>query len=92
MFKVQQQNRLKQKGLLQRFNIDCYGTQKTVSDLRSDKSKKYNELKNKRGTAEWENYFLRYNPYHEKNKNTRKKKKKPKRKNTRRKRKNIFGL
>ena len=92
MFKVQQQNRLKQKGLLQRFNIDCYGAQKTVSDLRSDKSQKYNQLKNKRGTAEWENYFLRYNPYREKNKNTRKKNKKPKRKNTRRKRKNIFGL
>ena len=90
MFKVQQQNRLKQRGLLQRFNIDCYGTQKTVSDLRSDKSKKFNELKNKRGSPEWEHYFLRYNPY--RNKNTRKKKRKPKRKNTRRKRKNIFGI
>jgi hypothetical protein len=90
MFKVQQQNRLKQRGLLQRFNIDCYGAQKTVSDLRSDKSKKFNELKNKRGSPEWEHYFLRYNPY--RNKNTRKKKKKPKRKNTRRKRKNMFGI
>ena len=90
MFKVQQQNRLKQRGLLQRFNIDCYGAQKTVSDLRSDKSKKFNELKNKRGSPEWEHYFLRYNPY--RNKNTRKKKRKPKRKNTRRKRKNIFGI
>lgn len=90
MFKVQQKNRLKQKGLLQRFNIDCYGTQKTVSDLRSEKSKKYNELKNKRGSREWEWYFLRYNPYDK----TRKKNIRRRKKNTRKKKRkrNIFGI
>ena len=37
MFKVQQRNRLKQKGLLKRFTINCYGNQKTIEDLRSEK-------------------------------------------------------
>ena len=57
MFKVQQKNRLKQTGLLRRFNIDCYGKQKTIEDLRSDKSEKYKKLQNEKGSDEWKKHF-----------------------------------
>ena len=62
LFDVQQHNRLSQKGLLNRFSIDCYGKQKTLEDIRSEKAIKYKELANKRGTVEYDEWFLKYNP------------------------------
>ena len=62
LFEVQQKNRLEQKGLLKRFSIDCYGHQETIEEMRAAKSEKYKELKNKRNTLEYEEYFLRYRP------------------------------
>lgn len=62
LFKVQQQNRLKQRGLLQRFSINCYGKQLTLTDIRAHKSEKYLELKDKRNSREYEEHFLRYRP------------------------------
>ena len=62
LFKVQQKNRLKQKGLLRRFSIDCYGEQDTKEKMRAEKLHKYKELKNKRKTKEYEWWFLRYIP------------------------------
>ena len=37
LFKVQQNNRLKQTGLLKRFSIDCYGKQSTIEKMREEK-------------------------------------------------------
>jgi len=62
LFKVQQKNRLKQGGLLRRFSPDCYGVQVTKEKMREKKAEKYRELKNKRGTKEYDWYFLRYVP------------------------------
>jgi len=62
LFKVQQENRLKQKGLLRRFNMDCYGTQTTLESNRKAKSMKWEELKNKRNSKEYEEWFLKYAP------------------------------
>jgi len=62
LFKVQQQNRLRQKGLLKRFSINCYGHQLTMEEIRAQKSEKYMELKDKRGTREYDEHFLRYRP------------------------------
>ena len=45
LFKVQEKNRLKQKGLLRRFSMNCYGKQETMEEMREEKSKKYIELK-----------------------------------------------
>ena len=45
LFIILQKNRLRQKGLLKRFTIDCYGNQPTIEDLRSLKAQKYEELK-----------------------------------------------
>lgn len=78
LFRVQEKNRLEQKGLLRRFSIDCYGTQATKESIRGEKSKRYNELKNKKNSKEWEWYFLSYTPG-SKTKSVKKNKKKTKR-------------
>ena len=62
LFQVQQKNRLKQKGLLKRFSTNCYGTQITPEKLREIKSEKFIELQDKKGSKEYEKYFIRYNP------------------------------
>jgi hypothetical protein len=62
LFQVQQKNRLQQKGLLKRFSINCYGKQATLGSIREEKAKKFEELKDKRGSDEWNEWFLRYVP------------------------------
>ena len=62
LFKVQQHNRLKQKGLLRRFSIDCYGHQETLEEMRAAKARKFIELKGIKGTEEYEQHFMRYRP------------------------------
>jgi hypothetical protein len=63
LFDVQQHNRLKQTGLLRRFSINCYGKQPTLESMRFEKTQKYEELKGKRDSREFEEWFLRYIPY-----------------------------
>jgi hypothetical protein len=63
LFDVQQHNRLKQTGLLRRFSINCYGKQPTLESMRFEKTAKYEELKGKRDSREFEEWFLRYIPY-----------------------------
>ena len=62
LFDVQQKNRLSQKGLLKRFSIICYGHQESVEEMKSLKAKKIIELKGKKGTPEYDEWFLKYNP------------------------------
>jgi hypothetical protein len=62
LFDVQQRNRLNQDGLLKRFSIDCYGKQKTLEDIRTEKAEKFKELNVKKGTPEYDEWFLKYNP------------------------------
>lgn len=62
LFKVQQKNRLQKKGILRRFTINCYGEEKSIQEMRAEKAKKYQLLKNKRGTAEYDRYFFKYSP------------------------------
>jgi hypothetical protein len=62
LFDVQQKNRLEQKGLLKRFSIICYGHQESVEEMRAEKAIKFKELKDKRGTREFEEWFLNYRP------------------------------
>lgn len=62
LFMVQAKNRLKQRGLLKRFSINCYGKQETLNTIRNEKNKKFKELKNKKYSREYEYYFLRYIP------------------------------
>jgi len=62
LFDVQQHNRLRQQGILKRFSMNCYGQQKTINKLREEKAEKYRQLKKKRNTPEYEEWFLKYNP------------------------------
>lgn len=62
LFEVQQKNRLKQKGLLRRFSITCYGHQETLEEMRAHRAEKYQELRSKKGTKEYEEWFLSYKP------------------------------
>lgn len=62
LFKVQQKNRLAQRGILKRFSVTCIGNQKSLQDIRGDKSDLYNKLRNKKKSPEFEKAFLRYIP------------------------------
>lgn len=82
LFDVQQKNRLEQKGLLRRFTITCYGHQEDVIEMREEKTRKFKELKDKKGTREYDVWFLSYNPKEpEKNKSNTQKNKNKKNKN-----------
>ena len=65
LFKVQLKNRLKQKGLLKRFSINCYGKHEGLEEIRANKSKTYKKLKdnkNIKSSKEYQYNFLRYIP------------------------------
>jgi len=68
LFDVQQKNRLQQKGLLKRFSIVCYGHQESIEEMRAQKAKKFKELQTKKGTRDYEEWFLNYKPETMKNK------------------------
>jgi len=63
LFKVQQKNRLQQKGVLKRFSISCYGNQQTLEGMRAQKTEMFKSLKNNRNSKEYESWFLRYVPF-----------------------------
>ena len=72
LFKIQQKNRLNQKGVLKRFSIDCYGKQETYESIRARKKSMFEQLKHNRKSKEWDEYFLRYIPEQENEKNEKK--------------------
>jgi len=62
IFNIQMNNRLKHKGLLKRFSLDCIGYEKTFQEVREEKIKKYRELKHNRESEEFKELFFKYNP------------------------------
>jgi hypothetical protein len=62
LINVQAKNRLEQKGLLKRFNVNCYGKEKTLVEIRGEKASKYKELKNAQDSKEYNKYFFKYIP------------------------------
>ncbi len=60
LFKLEEKNRLSQKGVLRRFSLICVGQQPTLSDIRSEKAIKFNKLK--KTDPEYESWFLSYRP------------------------------
>jgi hypothetical protein len=68
LFDIEQKNRLVQKGVLKRFSVSCYGKQPTLETMRAERMAKFEELKDKRGTPEFEMWFLNYNPHSKRNK------------------------
>jgi hypothetical protein len=68
LFKVQQENRLAQKGLLKRFVLQCYGDQDTIQDIRTKKNKLRRTLN--KHSKQYQELFLKYTPKTRKNKLT----------------------
>jgi hypothetical protein len=66
LFDVQQKNRLNQKGLLKRFSLNCMGHQPTIEEMREEKAKMFKTLSGKKGTKEYDEWFLRYKPSEQK--------------------------
>lgn len=62
LFEVEEKNRLEQRGILKRFTLNCYGKQKNMEDIRSEKAEKFKELVARKDSDEYERWFLRYNP------------------------------
>ena len=62
LFKVQQHNRLSQKGLLKRFVIKCYGVQPTLKSIREENQEIYNKLKRNPRSKEFKERFFKYIP------------------------------
>jgi hypothetical protein len=52
----------KNDGIFKRFAKPCIGKQVTLKDIKDVKSHMFNKLKDKRGTREYEEWFLNYNP------------------------------
>ena len=96
LFNVQQKNRLQQKGPLRRFSISCYGKQKSIEEIKEEKTLKFKELKNKPNSKEYQTWFLKYRPADIKNEKRKKKDKKKtlknNKKNNKSTRKKILGL
>ena len=55
-------SKLTNNGVLKRFELPCIGPQHTLIDMKKEKSHKFVELKDKKGTKEYDMYFLNYNP------------------------------
>lgn len=62
LYKVQEKNKLMQKGVLKRFSLNCFGHQETIEEMRAEKTRKFEELKNNRNSPEYNEWFLRYRP------------------------------
>ena len=60
LFDVEQKNRLEQRGLLKRFGNNCYGKQKTIENIRAEKTEMFKVLKP--GTPEYKEWFFKYVP------------------------------
>jgi hypothetical protein len=67
LFNIQEKQRTENNGILKRFSVNCYGKQKTLVDIRAEKTDKYKELLGKVGTEEYDWWFLRYRPTEKKN-------------------------
>lgn len=62
LFNIQNQNKFKQNGILKRFSITCYGKQKTREEMLEEKAIKYENLKKKEKSLEFQKLFLKYIP------------------------------
>jgi hypothetical protein len=62
LFEVEENNRLRQTGLLKRFTMKCYGKQETLETIRALKTEMYKKLADKRGSREYDMWFLKYSP------------------------------
>ena len=63
LYRMMRRRKPDMTGIFKRFNINCIGKQLTFEKMRSIKAEKYNELRKRRNTTEFEWWFLRYIPH-----------------------------
>jgi hypothetical protein len=80
LYKKQQKNIRNNRGIYKRYSISCYGKQETLESMRSKKAEMYKKLK--KGTKEFNEWFLRYIPQQEEYKKKQIKKNKTKKNKT----------
>ena len=49
-------------GIFKRFDVKCYGNEKTIVELRANRTKTYNKLKHDKDSIEYNTKFFLYNP------------------------------
>ena len=49
-------------GIFKRFDVECYGNEKTIVELRANRTKTYNKLKHNTDSIEYNTKFFLYNP------------------------------
>jgi hypothetical protein len=59
---LQEKHKLDQKGIFKRYTITCYGHQPSQQEMREEKAKMYEKLKDKIGTPEYNKWFYNYKP------------------------------
>jgi Poly(A) polymerase catalytic subunit len=62
LYKVQERNRLEQRGILKRYSIQCIGKQPTLEEIRAEKTRKFKELSEHPESHEYKMWFLKYSP------------------------------
>ena len=65
LFDVIEKNKLTDRGILKRFTITCYGNQKSLEDIRSEKANKFKEFKDLQvdfNSKDYQMWFLKYVP------------------------------
>jgi hypothetical protein len=62
IYDLQYDKLTKNEGIFKRFSKPCIGKQVTLKDIKDAKSHMFEKLKNKKGTREYEEWFLNYNP------------------------------
>jgi hypothetical protein len=62
IYDLQYDNLTNNDGMFKRFSKPCIGKQVTLKDIKDVKSHMFNKLKNKKGTREYDEWFLNYNP------------------------------
>jgi hypothetical protein len=62
IYDLQYDNLAKNDGIFKRFSKPCIGKQVTLKDIKDVKSHMFNKLKGKKGTREYDEWFLNYNP------------------------------
>jgi hypothetical protein len=66
LFELQEKYKLTHNKLFRKFNIDCYGKQSQLTDIRTEKNEMFKKLKP--GTKKYNLWFLKYVPKSRKNK------------------------
>lgn len=62
IYDLQNDKLTKNEGIFKRFSNPCIGKQVTLKDIKDVKSHMFEKLKNKKGTREYDEWFLNYNP------------------------------